>query len=130
MLNYDISRMDSKAEFGKVEEFEASNYEGRIGYFVPQFTVWAGIYSNTQTQTYDLLGAHINVDLVIAIRHNSKVNDNKIMVFYKDVFYKITNINSDGRVNGFDLLTLQRDKSGMKHIPSDTSKLVPYGNGK
>lgn len=126
MLNYDISRMKHKVEFGTIKSFKADNFNGRVEYYVPDFSVWCGEYTSTQTQTYDLLGTHIDVDLTIVIRHNSKVNDRKILVCYKGTIYQIVNINSDDRLNAFDLVTLKKDKSNSEHIPADTSNLVPY----
>lgn len=123
MLNYDLSRMQHKAEFGTTKSYDADNFNGYVEYYVPEFSVWAGEYTNTQSQTYSNLGTDINVDLVLAIRHNPKVNDNKLLVCYQGVIYKIMNINSDNRLNAFDLITLEKDKSHIKHIPEDTSKL-------
>ncbi|MCH5385706.1 phage head closure protein [Limosilactobacillus reuteri] len=130
MLNYDITRMKDKAEFGVTQSFKANNYNGRVEYFVPQFSVWCGEYTNTQTQTYDNLGTHVDVDMVIVIRHNPNVNSNKILVCYKNVNYKIVAISSDDRLNAFDTISLKRDNSFPKRIPEDTSKLVPYGSDK
>lgn len=123
MLNYDLSRMQHKAEFGTTKSYKSNSPKGYTSYYVPDFTVWAGEYTNTQSQTYDNLGTHVDVDLVLAIRHNPKVNDRKILVCYQGVIYKIMNINSDNRLNAFDLITLQKDKTNIKHIPEDTSKL-------
>lgn len=111
MLNYDISRMKQQVEFGTYEYVSDDSLEGGHETFKPLTTVWCGEYTNTQTQTFNNLGTHVDADLVLAIRHNPAINK-KISAKYKDKEYKIVAINSDDRLNAFDLITLQ-DKSGL-----------------
>lgn len=113
MLNYDISRMKHRVEFGTYSYVPDDTLEGGHEEFKPTETVWCGEYTNTQTQTYTNLGTNINVDLVLAIRHNPNVNK-KLTAKYLDKEYKIVAINSDDRLNAFDLVTLQ-DKSGLNN---------------
>lgn len=119
MLNYDISRMKSRAEFGTIKTVEDDTITGSTEYYVPQFTVWCGEYTNTQAQSYDLLGTHIDLDIVIAIRHNPQVNNNRLLVKYDGVQYKIVNINSDDRLNAYDLVTLKRSKVQYDTLPDN-----------
>lgn len=111
MLNYDISRMKQRVEFGTYSYVPDDTLEGGHEEFKPTETVWCGEYTNTQTQTFDNLGTHVNADLVLVIRHNPDVNK-KLSAKYKGHEYKIIAINSDDRLNAFDLITLQ-DKSGV-----------------
>lgn len=113
MLNYDISRMKQRVEFGTYSYVPDDTLEGGHEEFKPTETVWCGEYTNTQSQTFDNLGTHVNADLVLAIRHNPDVNK-KLSAKYKDHEYKIIAINSDDRLNAFDLVTLQ-DKSGVSN---------------
>ena len=113
MLNYDISRMKQRVEFGIYDYVSDDSLEGGHETFKPLTTVWCGEYTNTQTQTFDNLGTHVNADLVLAIRHNPDVNK-KLSAKYKGHEYKIIAINSDERINAFDLVTLQ-DKSGLSN---------------
>ncbi|WP_367341787.1 phage head closure protein [Limosilactobacillus sp.] len=109
--------MKERALFGTTKSVPNRNLGSSNEYFVPQFEVWCGEYTNTQTQTYSNLGTDIDVDLVIVIRHNPQVNDKKILVRYKGVVYKISAINSDDQVNAFDTVTLVRDKSQPQLLP-------------
>lgn len=111
MLNYDISRMKHRVEFGTYSYVPDDTLEGGHEEFKPTETVWCGEYTNTQTQTFDNLGTHVDADLVLAIRHNPDINK-KLSAKYKGHEYKIIAINSDDRLNAFDLITLQ-DKSGV-----------------
>ena len=111
MLNYDISRMKHRVTFGTYSYVPDDTLEGGHEEFKPTETVWCGEYTNTQTQTFDNLGTHVDADLVLAIRHNPDVNK-KLSAKYKGHEYKIIAINSDDRLNAFDLITLQ-DKSGV-----------------
>lgn len=107
MLNYDIARMKDKVTFGKSQRIEADTITGGRDIFVPVTTLWCGNYTNTQNQTFDNLGAHVEYDLVIAIRHNPEVNK-RLFASYKDKVYKIVAINSDDRIGAFDLITLKQ----------------------
>ena len=107
MLNYDINRMKSKVTFGKSKRNEDNTISGGHDVFVPVTTVWCGTYTNTQTQTFDNLGAHVDYDIVIAIRHNPDINK-RLFANYKDKVYKIVAINSDERLGAFDLITLKQ----------------------
>ena len=110
MLNYDITRMKHKVTFETVKSHQ--NAMGvNITSPVEVATVWCGEYTNTQSQTFDNLGTHVSADLVLVIRHNPDVNK-KLSAKYKGHEYKIIAINSDDRINAFDLVTLQ-DKSGV-----------------
>ena len=113
MLNYDITRMKHKVEFGTWDYVADDSLEGGHETFKPLTTVWCGEYTNTQSQTFDNLGTHVSADLVLAIRHNPDVNK-KLSAKYKDHEYKIIAINSDDRINAFDLITLQ-DKRGVSN---------------
>ena len=110
MLNYDITRMKHKVTFETVKSHE--NAMGvNVATPVEVATVWCGEYNNTMSQTYTNLGTHVSADLVLVIRHNPDVNK-RLSAKYKGHEYKIIAINSDDRINAFDLITLQ-DKSGV-----------------
>lgn len=112
MLNYDLSRMMHRATFGTTKTVEDDTLEGSHEEFVAQFTLWAGEYTNTQLQTYTLLGTQQSIDLVIVIRHNPKVNK-ELLVHYQGNEYKIAAVDSDERIGAFDRVTLQL-KGGYK----------------
>lgn len=108
MLNYDISRMKHKVTFETVKSHE--NAMGvNVATPVKVATVWCGEYNNTMSQTYTNLGTNVNVDLVLVIRHNPNVKKN-YKAKYLDQQYDIVNINSDDRLNAFDLITLRQSK--------------------
>lgn len=109
MLNYDISRMKHKVEFGTWDYVADDSLEGGHETFKPLTTVWCGEYTNTQTQTFNNLGTHVDADIVLTIRHNPSVNK-KLSAKYQGNEYKIIAINSDDRINAFDLVTLQVKK--------------------
>ena len=106
MLNYDITRMKERATFETVKSRQTP-MGVNIETPVPVTTVWCGEYSNSQQQTYDNLGTHIQVDLVLIIRHNPNIKQS-YKVKYKDQQYEIVNINRDDRLNAFDLITLKQ----------------------
>lgn len=109
MLNYDISRMKQRVEFGTYHYVEDDTISGGHEEFVPLTEVWCGEYSSTQSQMVDLVGLHIDADIVLAIRHNPSINK-KISAKYQGKEYRIVAINSDDRLNAFDLVTLQVKK--------------------
>ena len=109
MLNYDITRMKHKVTFETVKSHE--NAMGvNVTSPVEVATVWCGEYNNTMSQTYTNLGTNVNVDLVLVIRHNPNVKKN-YKAKYLDQQYDIVSINSDDRLNAFDLITLRDRKS-------------------
>lgn len=108
MLNYDISRMKSKVTFETVKSHQ--NAMGvNVTSPVEVATVWCGEYNNTMSQTYTNLGTNVNVDLVLVIRHNPSIKKN-YKAKYLDQQYDIVSINSDDRLNAFDLITLRQSK--------------------
>lgn len=113
MLNYDITRMKQRVEFGTTKTV-TNPYSGvNESEFVTVMSLWCGEYTNTVSQTYTNLGNNINADIVLAVRHNNKLNK-QLQVKYKGKEYKIINIDSDNRLNAFDLITLQ-DKQGLSN---------------
>ena len=46
------------------------------------------------------------VDETIVIRHNDKANDENVFVKYRNGLYKIVSIDSDDRLNAFDIVSL------------------------
>lgn len=109
MLNYDISRMKHRVTFGTYHYVEDDTISGGHEDFVPMTEVWCGEYTNTQTQTFSLLGLQIDADVVLVIRHNPDINK-KVSARYQGKEYKIVALNSDDRLNAFDLVTLQLKK--------------------
>ena len=108
MLNYDITRMKHKVTFETVKSHQ--NAMGvNITSPIEVATVWCGEYNNTMSQTYTNLGTNVNVDLVLVIRHNPNVKKN-YKAKYLDQQYDIVNVNSDDRLNAFDLITLRQAK--------------------
>ncbi|WP_278588719.1 phage head closure protein [Limosilactobacillus pontis] len=111
MINYDISRMKHRVELGTTKTV-TNPYSGvNESKFVPVMSLWCGEYTNTVSQTYTNLGNSINADIVLVVRHNSQLNK-QLQVKYKGKEYQIINIDSDDRLNAFDLITLQ-DKDGL-----------------
>lgn len=106
MLNYDITRMKHRVEFGTYHYVEDDTISGGHEDFVPMTEVWCGEYTNTQTQTFSLLGLQIDADVVLVIRHNPNINK-KVVAKYQGKEYRIVAISSDDRLNAFDLVTLQ-----------------------
>lgn len=108
MLNYDINRMRRKVTFETVK-----SHQNKMGVNVTSpvdvATVWCGEYASTMSQTYTNLGTNINVDLVLVIRHNPNIKNN-YKARYQGQQYDIVNINSDERLNAFDLITLRQTK--------------------
>lgn len=111
MLNYDISRMKHKVEFDTTKTV-TNPYSGvNESTTVPVMSLWGGEYTTTLNQTYTNLGNSVNADIVLAVRHNDQLNK-QLQVKYKGKEYKIINIDSDDRLNAFDLITLQ-SKDGL-----------------
>lgn len=106
MLNYDISRLKQRVEFGTTESVK-NKYSGvSIPTFVSQFTVWCGSYSQTLTQQYTLLGTNQKAVKSIVIRHNDRVTDS-LEARIDGQTYSVVSVNSDPGVNAFDVVTLQ-----------------------
>ena len=113
MLNYDITRMKHKVEFDTTKTV-TNPYSGvNESTTVPVMSLWCGEYTNTLNQTYTNLGNSVNADIVLAVRHNDQLNK-QLQVKYKGKEYKIINIDSDDRLNAFDLITLQ-SKDGLSN---------------
>lgn len=73
MLNYDISRMKNRVEFGTTKTV-TNPYSGvNESEFVTVMSLWCGEYTNTVSQTYTNLGVHTgykmleNTDLKLSV---------------------------------------------------------------
>lgn len=117
MLNYDLSRMRYRAIFGKATYgIDPETHMPGKERFKPMFAVWCGPYSQTQTQTQIALGMKLEVDTTIVIRHNDKASDENVFVRYRGGLYKIAAINSDDRLNAFDVISLVKSS---KELPDE-----------
>lgn len=112
MLNYDISRLKQRIEFGTIKSIEDDNTGDYKQEFVSQFKLWCGDYTQTMTQQYTLLGNNQQDLLTIVIRHNPSVNDT-LLAKLNGVLYDVSAIDSDSQINAFDTVTLkQSNKKG------------------
>ena len=106
--------MRIKASFGRMGATQKKNPNtGRpIQGFVASFTVWAGRYSLSLSESLAYQGINEHVSMVIFIRHNPKVNQTQ-KVQINGELYDISHIQSDdGLVPiGFDLVTLKKVES-------------------
>lgn len=107
MLNYDISRLKQRVEFGLVKSVEDDNTGDYKQEFVPQFKLWCGKYTQTQTQQYTLMGNDQQALITIAIRHNSAVKES-LVAKLDGVQYNVAAVNSDDQLNAFDTVTLKK----------------------
>ena len=107
MLNYDISRLKYKVQFGTIQSVENDNTGDYSQQFVPQVTCWCGKYTQTQTQQYTLMGNDQQDLITIAIRHNSAVKES-LVAKLNGVQYNVAAVNSDDQLNAFDTVTLKK----------------------
>lgn len=113
MKSYNLSRLDSRAEFGTTKSVMNPNTGANIPTFVAQFTVYCGDVSTSINQSISLLGTDSTQTRMIAVRHNPSINY-KQLVHLDNTEYTIVNISSDNSsLNSFDVVTLQYSK-GLK----------------
>ncbi|WP_235804677.1 phage head closure protein, partial [Liquorilactobacillus capillatus] len=111
-LNYDISRLKQRVEFGSIKSVEDDNTGDYKQEFVSLFKLWCGDYTLSTNQSINLLGIQRTTSKVIVIRHND-VLDEQYIARINDKEYQIVTIDSDSDINGFDVITLHK-VSGFK----------------
>lgn len=107
MINYDLNRLKHRVQFGTIKSVENDNTGDYSEQFVPQVTCWCGMYTQTQTQQYTLMGNDQQDLITIAIRHNSAVKESLIAKL-NGVQYNVAAINSDDQLGAFDTVTLKK----------------------
>lgn len=79
--------------------------------FVPALTLWCAPHTRTLNQQYQIANTELEDTIIVAIRHNSGVNDT-YLVNYKSETYKIVSISPDDSNSyiAYDLITLKKVK--------------------
>lgn len=106
------SRFNKIALFGTYNSgIENSNNGQRIPEFKEKFKLKCAPFRRTMNQYFQIEGTKLEDTIVIAVRHNKKIiNDKSIVVKYNGDEYKIIDINPDEgeKVIRYDLITLKK----------------------
>lgn len=73
MRRINPSRLRLRLQFGHVESKETINGVNTDKQFVCDVEVWGGIYTNSMTQTYVLMGQGVTDTKSFIVRHNSEL---------------------------------------------------------
>lgn len=100
---------NERADFGNYQVGDYDDNGNPTKAFVPEFSRWFGYRTQSLNQQYTFLGNEVTDTKLIAIRHDSAVND-QMIVRIGDADYSVILISYDDRAarETFDLLTLQR----------------------
>lgn len=113
MKQINPSRLRNRLKFGHIESSQGVNGIN-IEEFVCDREVWGGLYKNTMTQQYILMGQGNTDSQTFIIRHDERLLDCTHMV-YNDKTYKnlVFNQDTDQEIDGFDTVTGERvNKNG------------------
>lgn len=104
---YPLSRLKHVANFGVEVPGTRNPNTGKrsAAGFKTELTLRCGYLSESVTQQYTLAGDTAKTNRVIAIRHNQKASQYKL-VQLDGVQYRVMNYASDDDLNAYDLVTL------------------------
>lgn len=94
MRKVNPSRLRLRLQFGHVESQETINGINAGEQFVCDVEVWGGLYTNSMTQTYVLMGQGVTDAKSFIIRHNEKLQSCTHLK-YKDKVYTNLVFNED-----------------------------------
>lgn len=105
---YPLHRMRHKAKFGVLAETE-NELGVTISTFKEVFTLHYAKIQLTFNQRYGALGTTLQNKIIIAVRHNPKIEQPMLVKLSDNKEYKIVDIstNNDDYIS-YDLLTLQK----------------------
>lgn len=112
MLKYDLSRMKQTIELGTMQEDDFSPEPNAAPTFKTGAKIRCGSYILTSSQYENvLLGSITKTTVNVVIRHRRDTT-NYTHAKMNDITYKISAIQTDDRVNAFDVLTLTKEDAG------------------
>lgn len=99
------SRLNKRLNFGHNEVVTTINGIN-TDKFVSDVVVWGGVYSNSLTQQYLLMGQNITDVTTFVVRHNLKLqNYTALQVDGKTYDHLVFNADGDDNHDSFDLIT-------------------------
>ena len=106
MQKINPSRLRYRIQFGHYETKTNRNGVNINGDFVTDTEVWGGIYTNSMTQQYILMGQNISDVKSFIVRHNDDLQKCKVLKF-NDEYYSDLKFNMDPYNNhrSFDIVT-------------------------
>lgn len=107
MKNYNLNRLNKRAQFGTVKSVQNRINGTTKKQFVPQFTVWCGEYTLTVSNTIRLTGTTTTTNELIVVRHDSRITT-ALEVMLGGVEYRVAGISSDDELNAYDVVTLTK----------------------
>lgn len=112
MLKYDLSRMKQTIELGTMQEDDFSPEPNSTPTFKTGAKIRCGSYILTSSQYESvLLGSITKTTVNVVIRHRRDTTS-YTHAKMNDITYKISAIQTDDRVNAFDVLTLMKEDAG------------------
>lgn len=106
MLKVNPSRLRYRLQFGHFQTKTTRNGINIDGDFIVDAEVWGGIYTNSMTQQYLLIGQKISDTKSFIIRHNDKLQDCLVLKFQNKYYSDLTfNVDTHNGHNGFDVVT-------------------------
>ncbi|MBR7567682.1 phage head closure protein [Lactiplantibacillus plantarum] len=107
MKNYNLNRLNKRAQFGTVKSVENLINGTTKQQFVPLFTVWCGEYTLTVNNTISLTGTTATTDELIVARHDERITT-ALLALLDGVTYRVAGISSDSELNSYDVVTLTK----------------------
>lgn len=106
MRRINPSRLRLKLQFGHVESQETINGINTDKQFVCDVEVWGGMYTNSMTQTYVLMGQGVTDTKSFIVRHNSELQKYTHLKYQDNVYTDLV-FNEDpyGAHDSFDTVT-------------------------
>ncbi|MDN5583527.1 MAG: phage head closure protein [Lactobacillus sp.] len=107
MKNYNINRLNKRAQFGTVKSVQNPINGTTKQQFVTQFTVWYGEYTLTVSNTISLAGTTATTNELIVVRHDDRITT-ALEAILDGVTYKVAGVSSDSELNAYDVVTLTK----------------------
>lgn len=107
MLNYNISRLNKRVQFGSVKSVQNLINGTTKQQFVPLFTVWFGDYTLTISNTISLTGTSETTNKLIVVRHDERITT-ALLALLDGVTYRVAGVSSDSELNAYDVVTLAK----------------------
>ncbi len=102
-------QLNNRLEFGKIIEVTNPNTGFPVKAFKAEFSLWGAFRTRTLNQLFAANQAGLQDTRTIAVRHNTKLNDELRVRINSDI-YRIVNISPDD-TNGFlafDFITVEK----------------------
>ncbi|MEN2302656.1 phage head closure protein [Lactiplantibacillus plantarum] len=107
MKNYNLSRLNKRAQFGTVKTVQNLINGTTKQQFVPLFAVWCGEYTLTVNNTISLTGTTATTNQLIVVRHDERITT-ALLALLDGVTYRVAGVSSDSELNAYDVVTLTK----------------------